>query len=210
MDVHAAELYGDAPSELLYPEENAHISRAVAKRRNEFIAVRHCARIALAELGLVRPPLVPGEAGAPTWPPGMAGSMTHCHGYRAAVVGQTACIAAVGIDAEPDEQLPPGILASIASVSEQCHLSDLSEAARGPNWDRLLFSAKESVYKAWFPLMRRWLGFEDAELRIALDGTFTAELLVDPLIVNGQVRTSVAGRWLSANGLLLTSVSVPP
>lgn len=58
--------------------------------------------------------------------------------------------------------------------------------------------------------MRRWLGFEDAELRIALDGTFTAELLVDPLIVNGQVRTSVAGRWLSANGLLLTSVSVPP
>ena len=66
MDVHAAELYGDAPSELLYPEENAHISRAVAKRRNEFTAVRHCARIALAELGLVRPPLVPGEAGAPT------------------------------------------------------------------------------------------------------------------------------------------------
>ena len=32
-------------------------------------------------------------------------------------------------------------------------------------WDRLLFSAKEAVYKAWFPLAGRWLGFEDADRR---------------------------------------------
>ncbi len=208
--MHAAELYGDAPFEPLYPQEVEYISRAAVKRRNEFTAVRHCARIALAELGLDRPPMVPGGAGAPTWPLDVAGSMTHCHGYRAAAVGQTSYIAAVGIDAEPDEQLPAGILASIASASEQRHLSSLPEAAWGPSWDRLLFSAKESIYKAWFPLMHRWLGFEDAELRFALNGTFTAELLVGPLIVNGQARASMAGRWRAANGLLLTSVTVSP
>ena len=47
-------------------------------------------------------------------------------------------------------------------------------------WDRLLFSAKESVYKAWFPLTGRWLGFEDADVTITPDGTFTARLLAEP------------------------------
>src|SRR5262249_33599292 len=61
-------------------------------------------------------------------------------------------------------------------------------------WDRLLFSAKESVYKAWFPLARRWLGFEEADVTLDPAGRFTARLLV-PGPVSG-----FTGRWTVHNG----------
>jgi 4'-phosphopantetheinyl transferase EntD len=69
--------------------------------------------------------------------------------------------------------------------------------------DRLLFSAKESVYKAWFPLAQRWLGFCDAQIALNADGTFDARLLV-----SGPVE-SFGGRWLARDGLLLTAIAVP-
>jgi hypothetical protein len=79
-----------------------------------------------------------------------------------------------------------------------------------PNWDRLLFSAKESVYKTWFPLTRRWLGFESADVVIdASAGTFTVRLLVPGALVNGSPLTLLHGRWLSCQGLLLTTIVVP-
>ncbi len=57
----------------------------------------------------------------------------------------------------------------------------------GPSWDRLLFSAKESVYKAWFPLTGRWLGFEEAAITInPADGTH------GPVCSRGQVPASGA------------------
>ncbi|WP_306332212.1 4'-phosphopantetheinyl transferase [Streptomyces sp. KL109B] len=67
-------------------QEEALIARAVPKRRNEFTTVRACAHDALAGLGLAPVPLLPDERGAPGWPPGVVGSMTHCPGYGAAAV----------------------------------------------------------------------------------------------------------------------------
>ncbi|WP_158895594.1 4'-phosphopantetheinyl transferase family protein [Amycolatopsis anabasis] len=212
--VHVAERRTDDTGERLYPEELAHISRAVPKRRNEFTTVRHCARLALRGLGLPRPPLVPGERGAPTWPDDVVGSMTHCAGYRAAVVADREEVRSLGIDAEPDAPLPSGVAESVTRVAEREHLAELSAATAGagtgPHWDRLLFSAKESVYKTWFPLARRWLGFEDAEVRIRLDGTFVAELLVDGPVVDGRRLARLNGRWLAAEQLLLTAIVLPP
>jgi len=55
---------------------------------------------------------------------------------------------------------------------------DLLRADPSIRWDRLLFSAKESVYKAWFQLTGRWLGFEEASLDIDPSaGTFSARIL---------------------------------
>ncbi len=83
------------------------------------------------------------------------------------------------------------------------------------HWDRLLFSAKESVYKAWFPLARRWLGFEDAALLFVPGagagrvGTFTADLLVDPLpVVAGRPVRTLHGRYAVAGGLLGTAITL--
>ena len=120
-------------------------------------------------------------------------------------------VLSLGIDAESDEPLPDdGMLDLIATREERARLRALAAAAPGTSWDRLLFSAKESVYKTWFPLARQWLGFESADIVIdASAGTFTARLLVEGPLVNGSPMTVLHGQWLSGQGLLVTSVVVP-
>jgi 4'-phosphopantetheinyl transferase EntD len=211
--VAAAEAFeddADADAEL-YPEERVFIARAAESRRKEFATARGCARAALARLG--RPPVavLPGPGGAPQWPEDVTGSITHCAGYRAAAVGLTRYFASVGVDAEPNEALPDhGMLELIALSEERARLADLADREPGICWDRLLFCAKESVYKAWFPLARCWLGFESADIVIDPDGgTFTTRLLVAGPLVSGEPLTQLGGRWLADKGLVVTAVVVP-
>jgi 4'-phosphopantetheinyl transferase EntD len=206
----AADTFEDAQGAVLFPAEEAAISRAVGKRRREFTTARACARDALARLGVPAAPIVPGERGAPQWPPGVVGSMTHCRGYRAAAVARRRDLVTIGLDAEPDDALPDRVLDAIVTAGERAWLTELMTAQPQMSWDRLLFSAKESVYKAWFPLTGRWLGFKDAAITVsAADGTFTASLLVPGPAVNGVTLTSFAGRWLARNGLVVTAIAVP-
>ncbi|WP_062208107.1 4'-phosphopantetheinyl transferase [Streptomyces sp. NBRC 109706] len=208
----SAESFGDPPeASPLFPEEEAHIAKAVAGRRQEFTTVRHCARTALAELGGPRVPLLPGERGAPGWPEGFLGSMTHCKGYRAAVVARVGELAGVGIDAEPNEPLRDrGVVDLIALPDERVRLAELTARRPEITWERLLFSAKESVYKVWYPLTAKWLDFEEARLTIDPDqGTFTAELLVPGPVVDGVKVGTFHGRWLARNGFLVTAISLP-
>jgi 4'-phosphopantetheinyl transferase EntD len=213
--VACAEAFADAPDVALFPEEEALLVRAVEKRRREFATGRHCARSALGALGVPPAPILRGEAGAPLWPPGIVGSITHCAGYRAAAVAGARDVLTIGIDAEPDESLTDEVLALVSLPAERGRLRDLATAAPGICWDRLLFSAKESVYKAWFPLARRWLGFADADITIdaaagnGRDGTFEARLLVAAPVIGGAPLTGFTGRWLAREGLVLTAITVP-
>jgi 4'-phosphopantetheinyl transferase EntD len=90
-------------------------------------------------------------------------------------------------------------------------LSDLAAAEPGISWDRVLFCAKETVYKAWYPLARRWLGFEDAEFVIsASDGSFAARILVPvPEAAEALALESLPGRWLVSDGLVVTAMALP-
>jgi 4'-phosphopantetheinyl transferase EntD len=98
----------------------------------------------------------------------------------------------------------------IARDEERVRLAALAGQAPGVSWDRLLFSAKESVYKTWYPLARRWLGFESADIVIdAHAGTLTARLLVPAPVVNGAPLTVLPGRWLASGGLLVTAIVLP-
>jgi 4'-phosphopantetheinyl transferase EntD len=140
----------------------------------------------------------------------VAGSITHCAGYRAAAVAYLTDVAGIGLDAEPNAPLPDGVLGRIAVAREQARLPELAAAVPGVSWDRLLFCAKESVYKAWFPLTRRWLGFEQAVITVdPQDGVFTAELLEPAEALDGRRLASFAGRWLARDGLVLTAITVP-
>jgi 4'-phosphopantetheinyl transferase EntD len=197
----------DAP---LHPEEEALVERAVAKRRREFRAGRACARAALADLGLPPQPILSGPKGEPLWPAGIVGSITHCDGYAACALADSADLRSLGVDAEPDLPLPDGILADIALPEERTQLANLTSQAPGPHWDRLLFCVKEAVYKAWFPLAERWLGFEDALVTIdPTTHTFTARLLVPGPLVEGQQLRRLQGRLLAADGFLLVAIAVP-
>jgi 4'-phosphopantetheinyl transferase EntD len=207
--VAVAEQFGDVPHVVLFPDEEAVIAKAVDKRRREFTTARACARAALAKLGLPPVPIVPGLRGAPQWPPGVVGSITHCAGYRASAVARDSEVVTIGLDAEPHDTLPPGVLDAVASPGERSELAALAAARPEVCWDRLLFSAKESVYKAWFPLTRRWLGFEEAAVGMdPIKGTFTARLLVDGPVVNGAVLTCFEGGWLVRNGLIVTAIVI--
>ncbi|MEU0740444.1 4'-phosphopantetheinyl transferase superfamily protein [Streptomyces sp. NPDC006134] len=215
--VVAVEIHGhdDPGPAALFPQEAEAVARAVDKRRREFTAVRVCARRAMDKLGVPPQPVLPGERGAPRWPEGLTGSMTHCEGYCAAALVRTADLASLGIDAEPDEPLPQGVLDAVSLPAEAERLRRLAADGPGVHWDRLLFSAKESVYKAWFPLTGRWLDFSEADIEIAADprdgrcGTFRAALLVPGPRVGGRHLTHFEGRWAARQGLLATAVTVP-
>jgi 4'-phosphopantetheinyl transferase EntD len=206
-DVESQECFDEASGGVLFPEEEKIIAHAVESRRRQYAAVRSCARACLARLGYARVPILPGIGGAPTWPAGVLGSMTHCAGYAAAAVGPLSRISAIGIDAEPDAPLPEGVLDLVATPAERDRLAVTQLEPDSPNWDRLLFSAKEAVYKAWFPLTGEWLDHEEVEILFdPQDGTFAALLSRDGLIVHGRQVRCLHGRWAGKRGILLTAV----
>lgn len=206
--VAAAELREDPPELEPLPDEEPLIARSVAKRRNEFVTVRHCARIALSELGVPPAPILKGDKGEPCWPDGVVGSLTHCEGFRGAVVGRASEVRSVGIDAEPHGVLPDGVLDAVSLAEERRALSAMPD---GLHWDRILFCAKEATYKAWYPLTRRWLGFEDAHIVFDVDadgasGEFVSRVLIDPAALSGPPLTELRGRWSVRDGLALTAI----
>lgn len=204
----AAEMYTDPPELAPLPEEEPLIAKSVAKRRNEFVTVRYCARLALGELGLPPVPILKGDKGEPCWPDGVVGSLTHCEGYRGAAVGRRGEVRSVGIDAEPHDVLPKGVLDAISLPAERAELRALPS---GLHWDRILFCAKEATYKAWYPLTQRWLGFEDAHIIFDVDDTGTAggfesRVLIDPAALSGPPLQTLSGRWSVRDGLALTAI----
>jgi 4'-phosphopantetheinyl transferase EntD len=206
-EVVSVAVRGDDPSACLLPEEAAQFGWAVESRLREFTTARTCARQALRNLGFPSTPILRGLKREPIWPPGVVGSITHCRGYRAAAVARQLDMLTVGVDAEVHEELPDGVLEQVAGDQERAWLG---EAPGAIHWDRLLFCAKESVYKAWFPLTGRWLGFEDAVVTFnPVEGTFHARLLVTPPRVDGCHLRGFSGRFLVREGLVLTAIALP-
>ncbi|MEB3051941.1 4'-phosphopantetheinyl transferase [Mycolicibacter sp. MYC123] len=198
-----AERYDDPPGLAPLPEEEPLVARSVAKRRNEFVTARYCARLALEQIGQPPVPILKGEKGEPCWPDGVVGSLTHCAGFRGAVVGRSAQVRSVGIDAEPHDTLPDGVLNAVSLPVER---SELSTLPTEQHWDRILFCAKEATYKAWFPLTRRWLGFEDAHITFDPGGGFVSRILIDPAALSGPPLSELHGRWSVTGGLVLTAI----
>jgi 4'-phosphopantetheinyl transferase EntD len=200
--IAAVDRFDDPEGVELFPEELELLAKSVEKRRREFTTGRFCARTALGQLGFAPVPVLPGPKREPVWPDGVVGSITHCTGYRAAAVARTTDFRSIGIDAEPNAPTPKGVLEAIAIPTELARMDGLRAAGDKVSWDRLLFSAKESVYKAWFPLARTFLDFSEAELAFG-DGAFSARILVP-----GPV-TGFSGRWLIRDGFVITSIVVP-
>ncbi|MGV9712430.1 4'-phosphopantetheinyl transferase family protein [Gordonia sp. NPDC003424] len=208
--VAAVEAFEDPPGLEPMPAERSLIERAVEKRRREFTTARDCARQALSELGFEPTPIMRGDKGMPLWPEKVVGSLTHCDGYRAAIVGYALQVRSLGIDAEPHDTLPDGVLDHTSIAAER---DVLATRPSGLHWDRLLFCAKEATYKAWFPVTHRWLGFEDAHITFDqtsdTGGTFRSRILIDPATIDGgPPLTELSGRWLIDRGLITTTIAL--
>lgn len=208
--VAVVEAFADLPGEAVFAGEEDLVANAVEVRRREFVTARRCARTALGHLGFGPAPIRSGARREPQWPAGAIGSITHCTGYRAAAVARSGAMAGIGIDAEPHIALPGDVTHAVTLPEEREMLSSLDRSHPGVHWGKLLFSAKESVYKAWYPLTGRWLGFEEAHLTIdPAAGTFHARLLVPGTRGDGAPPlVALAGRFLAERGLILTAVTV--
>jgi 4'-phosphopantetheinyl transferase EntD len=137
----------------------------------------------------------------------VVGSITHCDGYTAAAVGRVASFSAIGIDAEVHRPLSASIVKMIASPEERLELQTLP--GNGINWECVLFSAKEAVFKAWYPLTHIWLEFHDVSLHIApATREFTAELRVPGAVVGNRTLSKFEGRFAVTSDFVATGTSV--
>lgn len=193
----------DPEAELL-EQERAGIARAVEKRRREFAAGRILARRALVALGHPPSAIVNGEDRAPQWPAGIVGSITHTKGYCAVAMARSSEVRSVAIDAERDDALSDGALEMICGEAERAWLATQPVVDRG--WlSKLVFSAKECVYKLQHPLTKLFLDFDAVTVRVDLGReTWSAEFLV-PAQPAFAVGDRIEGRWRHADGLVATA-----
>ena len=199
-----------------YPEEGDLVARAVAGRRREFLTGRNLARAALADLGVPPGPIGRRPDRSPAWPSGVIGSISHTDGLVAAAVarprrpgttgGAPERLVGLGLDVEVDQPLPEEVAARVLRADERLALGTANTTE-----STVVFSAKESVFKAVNPMTGRWLEPEDVEIRLDPDGTpasgpagsgtFEARLAMagpdDPSLV--------AGRWVRLGGWVVTA-----
>lgn len=144
------------------------LTDAASSRRSDFLMGRLAAVEALRRLGadgsVGRSP-----DGAPVWPEGVAGSLTHHSGVAAAVVGRD--LAGLGIDICP--RLDGDRL---RAVVRQCLTEAERERWAGEEAATVAFAAKESIYKAAYPRAQRFIGFAEAEIAALDEGRWTAQV----------------------------------
>ncbi|MEV4824020.1 4'-phosphopantetheinyl transferase superfamily protein [Micromonospora sp. NPDC049274] len=195
----------DWTGELLAAEQACLGERAVETRRRDFTAGRVCARRAMADLGLPAVAVPAAADRAPIWPVGVVGAITHTTDYCAAAAARTTDLRSVGMDAERHREINAGVrrLVLLPEEEESC-----ARLPAGIFWPVVLFSAKETVYKVWHPVVGSWLDFHDAHLTLDPDaGTFTARIA--PARVDAAEATdppsTITGRFVVADGLVRTA-----
>ncbi len=180
--------------ELLFPEEALLVARAVERRRVQFASGRVLARALLEALGEAAAPLLRGEDRVPLWPAQVMGSLSHTDQVvLAAVARPTADVLALGVDVEADVPLEQELWSSILTDSERQALDAQPAEVRG-RMAKLVFSAKESVYKAQFALSRCMLDFQEVEL-VLLPEARMFEARLPEKVVEAVGRATLAGRW---------------
>jgi enterobactin synthetase component D len=192
-----------ALGEGLAPEEAAFARSLSPLRRRTWIGGRAALRQALARAGFEVTTAVPAdERGAPVLPPGISGSVTHKEGLAAALVAR-ATGARVGVDVEHDVVGKQDIASHILADDEVAELSALDAPSRGREV-LLRFSAKEAIYKALDPFVRRYVGFKEVSVVTQPDGGAR----VTSRLRDGEGPFAIDVRWRRFDGLVLTTARV--
>ncbi len=179
------------------------VERAVPRRRAEFIAGRWCAHQALQAILLPAAALPTGRLGAPCWPVGAVGSITHDAGYCVAVAGPAKSAAGIGIDWCDDTRLDglPELTDQIVADAERTALARAPSAARHL---QRLFCAKEAVVKAASASVGQFLELRDIVIDPdAVDSErFTARIAGHAFLIRGELLPvqahALAMAWLAA------------
>lgn len=194
----------DALAEAVSPEERSRAASMPGLRRRTWLGGRAAMHEALSRLG-VTPVAVPSDdRGAPILPAGLAGSITHKERVAAALVAHEST-ARVGVDVEMDVPRSPDIGRRVLTADEMAEIAPMAEDERAREV-LLRFSAKEAIYKALDPFVRRYVGFLEVALTPRPDGT---AVVVQALREN-EGPFAVEVRWRRFDGLVLTTARVLP
>ncbi len=143
---------------------------SVSKRQAEFLAGRLCAAQALQAYGLQAHSVPIGPRREPLWPIGYVGSISHAKGYAAAIVQTQEQFVGVGLDLEArlsaDSQ--QAMLDVVLNQRERQRILSYAKALDRADLLTLLFSAKESFFKAAYPQVQDYFDFDVLEF-ISLD-----------------------------------------
>lgn len=148
----------------VYPEEWALLSeKSVFKRKQEFAMGRIAAHTAMQKIGITPSPVLRGEHDEPLWPQGLIGTISHSYNWAVSAVAKQKDCFALGIDIEYIDQNVAAQLADHISTPEEKNWLNEISLLRYLRF-YLLFSAKESIFKALYPLYHTFLEFQDATL----------------------------------------------
>lgn len=191
-----------------FPAEIDELPRAVEKRRREYIAGRVAAHRAMEKLGLTARPVLANRSRAPSWPRGLTGSLSHNDTTCVAAVARSSQVRSLGVDVEDDAPLAADLVATVCTLEERAWLATQPEAARG-HLAKLIFSAKEAVYKCQYPVSHRVLEFTAVLVTPDTDtGQFEATFLERSGPFPAHARLD--GRFAVAGGLIHTAVILTP
>ena len=185
----------------LWDEERAAVARAIPKRQAEFAAGRRAARAALEALGYSPMALPVGEGRAPVWPKGIRGTITHDRGLAMAAVLPSEAAFGLGIDLTEAAPLTTALCREI--------LPHPTEQGLDPMAARVGFSAKESLFKALYPEIGTYFGFDAALFTVLSGGDRFKVTLTRPLgaIPSG---TGWVGHVIRRADIILTALILPP
>ncbi|GGK06320.1 4'-phosphopantetheinyl transferase [Pseudomonas matsuisoli] len=183
------------------------IRGAVKKRQAEYLAGRFCAATTLAALGSPSQVLSADDENVPQWPSGYCGSITHSKGRVAAVCARTNSWRSIGADLELilTSSRAQRLAGEILTPTEQARFRTLEPAFL----TTLVFSLKESLFKALYPLCRTRFYFQDAEV-IDIDdsGDVHLQLLCD-LSKEWSHGTTVTGQYAVIDEHMLSLIAIP-
>ena len=161
-------------------EENYFSQLSSVSRKEHYRSGRICAGEVLSKLGARgQPVLRDPQTREPLWPEGISGAITHSGNWAAAAAGKTSDVSGIGIDLEDlERQVDSRISRHVCIPEEQKWLQECGEDLLEKNL-KIIFSAKESIFKAFFPYTRTYLHFHDA--RILMEQTFFEKSKSDSL-----------------------------
>jgi enterobactin synthetase component D len=184
--------------------EHPAIARAVVHRQKEFAAGRAAAREAMQRLGRPAAPIPAQADRSPRWPEDLVGSISHSRATCIAVVAVKPHWKAVGVDVEPDQDLPRDVWDAIGLPQEIQRASALPPSLQA-RWMTRIFSAKEAYYKCVYPRVQRVLEFHQVEIVLdpTLDSTDFLARFVDSQS-GGNMPNCLAGRLTIEQGMVIS------
>ena len=192
----------------LLPEERAAVQRAIPKRVREFATGRRLARRLLSELGFPSGPVPARADRSPQWPRGAIGAITHTTGLCVVVAARGGPDEALGVDVEPSDGLKPDLQSLVCTPSEARWIESQPAKDHG-RLGKLVFSAKETLYKCQHPLTGTFLGFHQAEVDLSPErGSFEARILHPVAAQLGHL--PMAGSIIETDRWIVTAMRWPP